>query len=110
MQTLPVTNQPGKRKERTLRRSRTVASCGGFSPAGRGQSAFVRAGHGSMFPALQVISTVLIALATATAVAHARKLPGKMRLAGDNYLAVQTIYYPGFAISGGIGEAGGLVS
>jgi energy-converting hydrogenase Eha subunit A len=66
--------------------------------------------HGSMFAAVQIISTILVALAMAMALAHALELPGKMRLARENYLAVQTIYYPGFTIAGGIGEVGGLIS
>jgi hypothetical protein len=36
----------------------------------------------------------------ALALAHALELPGKMRLDRDHYLAVQTIYYPGFALAG----------
>jgi hypothetical protein len=63
-----------------------------------------------MLEILQVLTTILVALAMAAAVAHALELPGKMRLARDDYLAVQTIYYPGFTIVGGIGEAGGLVA
>jgi len=46
----------------------------------------------------------------AMALAHALELPGKKRLARESYLAVQTIYYPGFTIAGGIGEAGGLMA
>ena len=44
-----------------------------------------------MFAALQIISTVLVALAMATAVAHALELPGKMRLARENLRATQVI-------------------
>jgi hypothetical protein len=62
-----------------------------------------------MFDALQVLSTLLVAVALAPALAHALELPGKMRLDREHYLAVQTIYYPGFTIAGGIGEAGGLI-
>jgi hypothetical protein len=62
-----------------------------------------------VFDALQVLSTLLVALAMAAALAHALELPGKMRLPRESYLAVQTIYYPGFTIAGGIGEAGGLM-
>jgi hypothetical protein len=59
---------------------------------------------------LQILSTILVALAMAPALAHALELPGKMRLPKESYLAVQPIYYPGFTIAGGIGEAGGLIS
>jgi hypothetical protein len=34
------------------------------------------------------------------AVAHAFEFPGKKRLDRDNYIAVQTIYYPGFTMLG----------
>jgi hypothetical protein len=63
-----------------------------------------------MFAALQILSTLLVAVSMAMALAHALELPGKMRLARDTYLAVQTIYYPGFTIAGGIAEAGGLIA
>jgi hypothetical protein len=33
-----------------------------------------------------------------------------MRLTKDAYLAMQPIYYPGFTIAGGLGEAGGMIS
>jgi hypothetical protein len=33
-----------------------------------------------------------------------------MRLTKQGYFAVQPIYYPGFTIAGGIGEAGGTIS
>ena len=62
-----------------------------------------------MFGILQIASTILVALALAPAMAHALELPGKMRLARDNYLAVQTIYYPGFTIAGGICEVCSLL-
>jgi|ERR1700686_675333 len=38
------------------------------------------------------------------------ELPGKMRLDKETYDAMQSIYYPGFTIGGGIGEAGGTIS
>jgi hypothetical protein len=63
-----------------------------------------------MRPALQILSATLAAIALAPALAHALELPGKLRLARENYLTVQTIYYPGFTIAGGVGEAGGLVA
>ncbi len=49
---------------------------------------------------LEVLTLVMVAIATALALAHALELPGKLRLSKDEYLAVQPIYYPGFAIAG----------
>lgn len=63
-----------------------------------------------MLQVFQVLTLVLVALAAALALAHALELPGKMRLSKDEYFAVQPIYYPGFTIGGGIGEAGGTIS
>jgi hypothetical protein len=63
-----------------------------------------------MFRFMQILSVVLVAVAMAPALAHALELPGKMRLSKDTYLAVQPIYYPGFTIGGGIGEAGGMIA
>jgi hypothetical protein len=53
-----------------------------------------------MLQVLQVIAVMLAAVAMALALAHALELPGKMRLAKQQYLAVQPIYYPGFTIAG----------
>lgn len=47
---------------------------------------------------LQVLTIFLTAVAMALAVAHALELPGKMRLDKQTYMAVQTIYYPGFTL------------
>jgi hypothetical protein len=58
---------------------------------------------------LQVFAVMLVALAMAPAVAHALELPGKMRLSKEQYVIVQPIYYPGFTIAGGVGEAGGFL-
>jgi hypothetical protein len=63
-----------------------------------------------MFSVLQVLTVVLVAVAMALALAHALELPGKMRLDKETYYAMQSIYYPGFTIGGGIGEAGGTIS
>jgi hypothetical protein len=59
--------------------------------------------------ALQVLALILIALTLAPAVAHALEFPGKMRLAEQDYLATQTIYYPGFTIIGGAEPLGAIV-
>jgi hypothetical protein len=59
--------------------------------------------------ALQVVTVLLIATTMSLALAHVLELPGKLRLDQQTYLAVQTIYYPGFTIGGGsarsLGEA-----
>ena len=52
---------------------------------------------------LEVVTTLLVAVAFSLALAHALEYPGKMRLSKEIYMATQTIYYPGFTI-GGIGE------
>lgn len=62
-----------------------------------------------IFSVLQVLTVILIAVAFALALAHSLELPGKMRLSREAYFAVQPIYYPGFTIGGGIGEAGGTI-
>jgi len=61
-----------------------------------------------MFHTLQVLSVILVAVAMALALAHALELPGKLRLSKDQYLATQTIFYPGFTI-GGISEPLGVI-
>lgn len=53
-----------------------------------------------MFLLLQVVTVFLAAVTMAMALAHALELPGKMRLNKEAYMAVQTIYYPGFTIVG----------
>ena|SRR5947209_238926 len=63
-----------------------------------------------MLETVEIISILLVALAMAPALAHVLEFPGKSRLTKDAYLTVQPIYYPGFTIAGGIGEAGGVIS
>lgn len=63
-----------------------------------------------MYQALQVVTIVLTAVTMGLALAHAAEIPGKLRLPRETYLAVQPIYYPGFAIGGGVAEFGGLVA
>lgn len=48
------------------------------------------------------LAALLTAVAMAPALAHALEVPGKLRLARDEYLVVQRIYYPGFTIAGSI--------
>jgi hypothetical protein len=49
---------------------------------------------------LKIISVIIVAVAMDMALAHALELPGKLRLPKEQYLAVQTIYYPGFTFAG----------
>jgi hypothetical protein len=63
-----------------------------------------------MLTVLQIVTLILVAVAMALALAHALELPGKMRLDKKTYYAVQPIYYPGFTVGGGIGEAGGTIA
>ena len=61
-----------------------------------------------MLQVLQILTVSLVAVAMALALAHALELPGKLRLAKEQYLAVQPIYYPGFTV-GGAAEPLGLL-
>ncbi|MCA1449886.1 DUF1772 domain-containing protein [Ensifer sp. IC3342] len=61
-----------------------------------------------MFFAFQVVTITIMAIAMALALAHALELPGKLRLAKEQYFAIQPIYYPGFTI-GGAAEPLGLL-
>lgn len=63
-----------------------------------------------MYVFLEVLTVILVAGAMAMALAHALELPGKLRLARQEYFVVQRIYYPGFTIGGGIAEVGGIVT
>lgn len=63
-----------------------------------------------MLAALQVITLMLVAVAMATALAHALEFPGKLRLPEAEYRIVQPIYYPGFTFAGLIGEFGGILA
>jgi hypothetical protein len=48
----------------------------------------------------QVLAIILVAIAMAPAIAHAFEFPGKKRLSKQAYVAVQSIYYPGFTLLG----------
>jgi hypothetical protein len=63
-----------------------------------------------MFQAFQILTVLLVAVALASTLAHVMELPGKLRLSKESYLAVQSIYYPGFTVAGGIGEFGGIIA
>lgn len=53
-----------------------------------------------MFQLLEIVTLILTAVAMALSLAHALEFPGKLRLDRDAYLAMQSIYYPGFTIGG----------
>ena len=57
---------------------------------------------------LKILAVLVVAIAMSMALAHLLELPGKFRLAKDQYLAVQAIYYPGFTY-GGAAEPLGII-
>jgi len=61
-----------------------------------------------MFNFLQILTAILIAVAGAGTPMPLSFL-GKW-LTKEAYFAMQSIYYPGFTIGGGIGEFGGLIA
>ena len=63
-----------------------------------------------MLLVLQVATIFLVSIAWALALSHALELPGKLRLSQEAYIATQPIYYPGFTIGAGVGEAGGILA
>jgi anthrone oxygenase-like protein len=62
-----------------------------------------------MFQALQIVAVYLVAVTMSLSLAHALELPGKWRLDKKTYVAVQTIYYPGFTYAG-FGEILGIIA
>jgi hypothetical protein len=63
-----------------------------------------------MLRAWQIVTILLVSIGMALSLAHALELPGKRRLPRETYVAVQSIYYPGFTIAGGFGEFGAMVA
>lgn len=53
-----------------------------------------------MFPTLEIVTVLIVAVVMAMSLAHALEYPGKRRLDREAYFAVQTIYYPGFSLAG----------
>jgi hypothetical protein len=53
----------------------------------------VRVEEKQMLSILQVLSGMIVAVAMVQSVAHAPGLPGKLRLAKEQYFAVQQIYF-----------------
>src|SRR5262245_59956810 len=62
-----------------------------------------------MFGIFQILTVAIVSVAMAASLAHALELPGKMRLAKEEYFAVQRIYYPGFTVAG-ISEPAGILA
>ena len=62
-----------------------------------------------MLQVWQVVTLMLVSVTMALALAHALEYPGKMRLAKQEYIATQAIYYPGFTL-GGIAEFTGIIA
>lgn len=61
-----------------------------------------------MLFAMRILAVLLVALNMTMSVAHALELPGKLRLRKEFYLAVQTIYYPGFTMGGVVEPLSGV--
>ena len=57
-----------------------------------------------MLRTIQLVTVLIVVLAVVPSGAHALELPGKLRLAREQYLMVQRIYFPGFVLVGGIAE------
>lgn len=52
---------------------------------------------------LKILAVIVTSIPMGLSLAHALELPGKYRLDRDSYLAMQSVYYPGFTI-GGVAE------
>ncbi|HKS69381.1 MAG TPA: hypothetical protein VJQ45_03110 [Ktedonobacterales bacterium] len=59
---------------------------------------------------VRFLSIFLTAVAFGLAYAHVMEAPGARTLSGAEWLAVQHTFYGGFAVSGGVGEVGGLAA
>src|SRR5258706_15986293 len=62
-----------------------------------------------MYLFLEIVTVLLVAVAMALSLAHALELRAKYRLDRDAYLAIQSVYYPGFTI-GGASEPLGILA
>ena len=63
-----------------------------------------------MLDIFRLVTVILVVVAVTLTLGHALELPGKRRLSREAYTAMQPIYYPGFTIAAGIGEAGGMLA
>ncbi|MDB6010391.1 MAG: hypothetical protein JWL65_2641 [Gammaproteobacteria bacterium] len=57
-------------------------------------------GESNVIIGLQIAALLLLTVAMSLSLAHALEYPGKLRLDREHYVAVQTIYYPGFTYAG----------
>ncbi|VIO67258.1 hypothetical protein CI41S_06210 [Bradyrhizobium ivorense] len=53
-----------------------------------------------MIHALKILAVIVTSIPMGLSLAHALELPGKYRLDRDSYLAMQSVYYPGFTVGG----------
>lgn len=53
-----------------------------------------------MLYVLQILTLATVAIALALPTAHMLEWPGKLRLSREQYMAMQRVYYPGFAYAG----------
>ncbi|WP_246230073.1 DUF1772 domain-containing protein [Bradyrhizobium cytisi] len=53
-----------------------------------------------MMQTLKILAVIVTSIPMALSLAHALELPGKYRLDRDSYLAMQSVYYPGFTVGG----------
>lgn len=63
-----------------------------------------------MVRSFHVLTVVLVSIGMALSLAHALEFPGKLRLAREAYVAMQSIYYPGFTYAGLFGEFGAMLA
>jgi hypothetical protein len=87
-----------------------MVGIGGAGRGGRRRAMIPAYIVGVLMVVLQIASVMLVALGMSMALAHALELPGKLRLDKEQYLTVQTIYYPGFTIGGIFGEPGAMLA
>src|SRR5688572_20690297 len=100
-----LATMPADREQRGAKRGQVR---GGI--AERGQARVVDRRTEQQQSILQVITLVLVAVGVSLTLAHALELPGKMRLGKEDYVAVQSIYYPGFTIGAFFGEFGAIIA
>lgn len=53
-----------------------------------------------MMQTLKILAVIVTSIPMGLSLAHALELPGKYRLDRDSYLAMQSVYYPGFTVGG----------
>lgn len=53
-----------------------------------------------MMQTLKILAVIVTSIPMGLSLAHALELPGKYRLDRDSYLAMPSVYYPGFTVGG----------